>query len=330
MKNERFIKFSKEAFLPMTGNLAPDNSSDMAIVEAKSLATFDGIYILNRQHLPVFVALDQLRQLGVAQPGQRKRALRVLAPSGSGKTTTIMTYAAKIEARLSDEDRAWKRPVVILSIYPKIKVKGWWSAVLHALGQEISRPRDTEETLRLRAYDAIRRFGVELLVIDEAQHLAVTSSMIGEVTDRLKRFLDDGIVPLVLVGTNDAKNMLQSNLQLVNRMLPPADILPLRPESTRDQKELEAFLKRLDAAIVDQGIMIEPAGLDDPLVAACLMEIGDGSLGRIVNLIRLALGRACRREATRIELVDLQAATAAWAVGQGVIKRNPFYSEGDR
>jgi DNA transposition AAA+ family ATPase len=327
MDDGKRTSFTKEDFLPKTGSPWPDDSSDMLAAEATVLACFDGIYIVNHRHLPVFVALEQLRQLGIAQPGQRKRALRVLAPSGAGKTTTVMAYAAKVEERLPEDERAWRRPVVILPIHPKIKVKGWWSALLQVLGEQISRPRDTEETLRLRASEAIARSGVELLVIDEAQHLAVTTKMIGEVTDRMKRFLDDGVVPVVFVGTSDAKEMLQSNLQLVNRMLPPADIVSLRSENTKDRRELEHFLKRLDAEIVARKLMAEPAGLDETLVAACLMQIAGGNLGRIVNLLRLALGRAYRRQASRIEPVDLQAATALWAVGQGVITKNPFTPE---
>lgn len=320
-------KFTEEDFLPKTGNPWPNDSTDMLAAEAVVLACFDSIYIVNHRHLPVFVAIEQLRQLGIAQPGQRKRALRVLAPSGAGKTTTVLAYAAKVEKRLSADERTWKRPVLVLPIHPKTTVKALWSALLNLLGEEITRPRDTEETLRRRAYEAIARSGVEIVVIDEAQHLAVTTRMIGEVTDRLKRFLDDGIVPLVFVGTSDAKEMLQSNLQLVNRMLPPADIVSLRPESKRDRQELQHFLKRLDAEIVGRKLMAEPAGLDETLIAACLIQVASGNLGRIVNLMRLALGRAHRRQASRIELADLQAATSLWAVGQGVITKNPFMPE---
>ncbi|MGN7160538.1 TniB family NTP-binding protein [Sphingomonas sp. SAFR-052] len=322
-------QFVADDFLPKTGNPWPDDGLSMLAAEATMLGTFDGIYIFNPRHLPVFTSVEQLRLLGLAQPGGRKRALRILAPSGSGKTTTIKQYAQKVAARLTDAERSWRRPVVILSIHPKIKVKGWWLAVLSALGEEMYRPRDTEETVRRRAYEAIVRFGVEVLVIDESQHLAVGTKMIGEVTDRLKRFLDDGIVPVVLMGTSDARTMLESNLQLSNRMIPPADIVPFAANDDKDRAELRGFLKRFDAAMVANGIMKEPAGLDDLLVSACLMQISSGVLGRIVNLLRVAVGRAYRRGARRIELCDLQAATASWAVRQAMVVENPFKSAGD-
>lgn len=321
-------QFVADDFLPKTGNPWPDDGLSMLAAEATMLGTFDGIYIFNPRHLPVFTSVEQLRLLGLAQPGGRKRALRILAPSGSGKTTTIQQYAQKVAARLTDDERSWRRPVVILSIHPRIKVKGWWLAVLSALGEEMYRPRDTEETVRRRAYEAIVRFGVEVLVIDESQHLAVGTKMIGEVTDRLKRFLDDGIVPVVLMGTSDARTMLESNLQLSNRMMPPCDIVPLG-SGDRDRQLLEKFLDRLDAAIVDAGLMKERAGLGHPLVSACLMEVSNGIIGRVVNLLRVALGRAFRRGAARIELCDLQAATATWAVAQSIVVRNPFRIEGD-
>lgn len=318
--------FTKEDLLPKTGNPFPAESTAAFVNESAIIDGYDEIFVSNPRHYPVFAKIDQLRLLGLAQPGKRKRALRVLAPSGSGKTTIILKYAEKLEARLPEEDKGRCRPVVVLSVHPKIKVRGWWVAVLTELGDELISASDTEEVLRRRAYTQIANHGVELLVIDEVQHLAVGSKMTDEVTDRLKRFLDDGIVPLVLVGTSEAKDMLQSNVQLSNRMMPPADIEPYTT-SKQDRKDFAGFLQRLDRAIVAKNLMPKTAGLGDGLIPACIMEVSGGRLGMAVNLVRVALGRACRREAEMIELCDLQSATETWAVDQAIILKNPFFAE---
>ena len=142
--------------------------------------------------------------------------------------------------------------------------------------------------------------------------------------------LDDGIVPLALTGTTQALPMLRRNVQLANRMIEPADIIPLNSKVPQDVKDFTGFLKRLDAAIVEKGLMVGQAGLADHLVAAAIMEVSKGVLGRAVNLVRVAFQRAVCRKADMIELCDLYAATEDWAFPQRIAVRNPFRQRGNR
>lgn len=311
-------------FLPVSGNPEPASDHETYVRVAAGLAAFDEIYVHNPVHRPVFSALDGVRTLGLAQPGMRKRAIRCLAPSGSGKTTVMETYARVVERRMPEEERGGRRPVVIVPLNPGLTTRALWVCVLGAHGDWEVRRGDTEETLRRRAYRTIERLGVELLILDEVQHLDGGEKARVDVTDAIKRVLDDGIVPLALVGTTDALAMLRRNVQLVNRMLPPADIRPLDPLAAADRKALRGFLRRLDEAMVERGILRRPSGLGRPLLRAATHEVTGGVLGRAVNLIRVALSRALRREADMIELCDLSVATREWAVDQGVTLVNPF------
>src|SRR3546814_20551539 len=58
------------------------------------------------------------------------------------------------------------------------------------------------------------RMGVELLVVDEIQHLRREGNDVNDVTDALKRWLDAGSVPLVLVGNMDSQPFFERNKQL--------------------------------------------------------------------------------------------------------------------
>src|SRR3546814_5148096 len=72
----------------------------------------------------------------------------------------------------------------------------------------------TEKVLRVRIDEFVRRLGVELLVVDEIQHLRREGNDVNDVTDALKRWLDVGSVPLVLVGNMDSQPFFERNKQL--------------------------------------------------------------------------------------------------------------------
>src|SRR3546814_4077295 len=60
--------------------------------------------------------------------------------------------------------------------------------------------------------------GVELLVVDEIQHLRREGTDVNDVTDALKRWLDAGSVSLVLVGNMDSQPFFERNKPLCARL----------------------------------------------------------------------------------------------------------------
>jgi hypothetical protein len=314
--------FSEEDLRPKTGFPEPRSGGDVFGALAAANAAYNGIYVHNPMHNRVFGGLDELRLLGLATRGQGQMALRCIAPSGSGKTTTVVAYQRLMAKTLNLAES--QIPVLIVPLEHGTTVRSLWTAVLRALGDTMIKRSDTEETLRARAYKALVHFGVQLLVLDEVQHLDYSSNARTDPTDTLKRILDDGIIPLVFLGTEESSGMLKRNVQLANRMLPPCDIHRLDPQDQRDRQDFEGFLLRLDKAIVDRKLTREASNLAETRTAACLLEVSSGVIGRVVNLVRVAFGMSFRREAARIELCDLSTATENWAVAQGLAPHNPF------
>lgn len=324
MSEEKHKHFTAEDLLPKSGEPTPLMGEEIYEEMAAQTKVFNTIFIANSRHTPVHAALDKCRILGLAEPGLRKRCLRILGPSGSGKTTIIESYERRLMERVPLEERGERRPVVIIPLNADLTIRSFWVKVLSCFGDTMIRKSDTEEVLRPRAYDYIRKYKVELLIIDEVQHLEAGTTKRVDVTDRLKCVLDDGIVPLALTGTTQALPMLRRNVQLANRMIEPADIMPLKSKIPQDVKDFTGFLKRLDAAVVEKTLMVGHAGLADHRVAAAIMEVSNGVLGRGVNLVRVAFQRAVCRKAEMIELCDLHAATKSWALSQKIAVRNPF------
>ena len=233
----------------------------------------------------------------------------------------MRTFARQTAAGRPQVGRHPAQPVVTVQVDNGCTNRRLWALVLEA--HEDPPGKGTEETFRARAYATMRRAGTEMLILDEVQHL-LRSPKARDVTDTIKRILDDGVVTLGLVGTEQARPLLTRNIQLSNRMLAPADINPLDHRLERDRRDFAAFVRQLDASIVSMDLMKEAGELDEANIVRCLFVISGGVVGVVVNLLRQALMHAVARGAERIEPYDLSQVTDAWAVATGVCAVNPF------
>ncbi|UAL10101.1 TniB family NTP-binding protein [Caulobacter segnis] len=307
---------------PCTGSLQEEWSTARNAQIVEKLAEFDTIYIYYTPHIVLHGVFDFLVKSSAASMGQPQRGLRVIAPSGSGKTTAALRIKALIEAKLPEDCNA--KPIVYVALERQATSRRLFSSILNALGDGFH-ARGTEDVLRERVYKLLQRFKTLLLIIDEVQHLSSRGTG-GDVTDSLKRLLDDGVVSVVFMGVEEALPMFTRNLQLSGRLLPPADIRQLDSEIADDRSLLADFIVALDKAVVERGLMEELGGWEDPWIVGCLHNVCDGVIGRIVRLVRVALEIALRRGASRIEPYDLMLATDRWAVPQNFVKANPFLS----
>lgn len=307
--------------VPRTGAPKPDPSASPTA--AAAAAAFDTARHQHPAHSHVIQAFDRARLAGLASGAGRKLAIGCLGPSGSGKTTTMATFASSIALNRPPVRGRPAAPVVIVPIDNGCTNRRLWASVLEAHGD--SPGKGTEESFRARAYNTMRLAGTEMLVLDESQHL-VRSHATRDVTDSIKRMLDDGVVTLGLVGTEQARPLLTSNIQLSNRMLAPADIRPLDHKSKADFADFVAFVGSIDASVVSLGLLHEQTGMTEDNVIICLFAVSKGVVGVVVNLIRQALMHAVERGATRIEVYDLCRVTTEWAVATGVCASNPFTS----
>jgi hypothetical protein len=310
-----------------TGALHEDMTAETNQRVADMLARFRQIYVPFPRQTELHARCDYLIRLGQATRGAPQLGMRVLAPSGSGKTTAALALKRLIEAKHAPSETFV--PVVYIPLEHTATSKKLITAILDFFGDSYS-AHGNELTLKKRAISCFQRFGTILLIIDEVQHLAAGNSARLDVTDSLKRFLDDGIVPILFLGTEDATHLFTRNLQLNGRLLPPVDLQPLSSHYPADVALLTAFVHSLDRAIVDRGILPDLSDLKEPWLLGCLHEVSDGVIGRIVRLISIALEIALRRSAEQIEILDLSLATERWAVPQGFARRNPFALGGGR
>jgi hypothetical protein len=282
------------------------------------IAAFRTIFVPYPRHIELHSRCDYLMELGQATKGQPQRGMRVLAPSGSGKTTAAQAFIQEVERRFPPSRE--QRPVLYVSLDRATTVKKFYASILIAFGDDFTRYRNELE-LKQRVIAFLNRLGCRLLFIDEVQHMAKGS---GDVTESLKNLLDLGAVPIVFLGTDDAEAMFSSNLQFNGRLLQPCDFAPLSATVLEDQQLLRGYWERLDVETVRLGLMPKSSGLFDPAFLSALHAVSAGVIGRISRLTEAALEIAIRRGRERLDWEDFSLATERWAMPQGFVDVNPF------
>lgn len=288
---------------------------------AKKIALFRSIVIQYPRQLELHDRLDYLQALGRHSRGEPQMGLRVLAPTGSGKSTAARTYKRLVERGIPPSDE--HVPVLLLPLNSATTSRRLMVQILQALGDPVAE-KGTEQALQARAVSYMRRLGVELLIIDEVQHLTYRSNAKIDVTDALKSFLDAGVAPIAFLGTETALPLFEANLQLNGRLIAPFDMPKLDVAKAEERSLFASFVAALCQEMEAKQLFAAPITLVRPDVLGGLMEVTDGVIGRVSRLFEVAVEIALRRGSVSFDLEDVSTAVEQWAVRQGFALRNPF------
>lgn len=288
---------------------------------AEKIGAFKEAFIPYPRHMELHVQLDYLQKLGRRTKGQPQMGLRVLAPTGSGKSTAALAYMAAVE-RTRPRTETFV-PIVKVDLERGSTPKKLMMSILMAFG-DLHAGYGNELALKNRVFACFERFETELLFVDELQHLNYRNGVKNDVTDTLKGMLDAGIIPMAFLGTEDAAPMFVRNLQLNGRLLPPCDLHRLSARNPDDQKLFATFVAKLEQIVVERGVLPQSSNLAADNMLPGLFEVSDGVIGRVCRLFEAALVHALRRGAHKLERVDISWATERWGMEQAFIDRNPF------
>lgn len=306
-----------------TGKADEENSRAMNDVMTDAEAIFDNIYLNYPRHKQMQLAIDRIRLHGikVRDTGKPMRGLLVTGPTGSGKTTGIEQYVAHLIRQGAYAEGL--TPLLYLRLRKKVTVMKLLRAILAKFGDRYASKRDEDELVE-QVRNCIKRAGVEVIVIDECQHLRNKSTNNLEVTDQLKTFLDDCISPVVFVGVEEAQGMFDENLQLAGRCAEPVKLTPLDPMNGADVALLTRFLELLDEEMVRLNLTSRSSSLGSPYNVTCLHLASGGVIGQAFRIVRAALLIATSRSALFIEAYDLSLAVERWAVRNKICVSNPY------
>lgn len=172
-------------------------------------------------------------------------AVFVEAPSGGGKTTLVRFFKAAMPDQVSDEET--KVRVISFQVPKIITLKQMDKALLTALGDPKAGSGNHYD-LDKRPTSLLRTAGTELILIDNIQDIPEKRRAGGilQIGNWIRDLIDYSRRLVVLLGTEDSRAILQSNIQLKRRCPAKCTIAYFNPLDHAGLNRLGRFLREID------------------------------------------------------------------------------------
>ncbi len=252
------------------------------------------------------------------------RCLLVTGDTGYGKTTLAKHYAKDFPKATNGEGTVIR--VLRSSIPSSASIKSMASWLLQDMGDPLPE-RGTTSSITMRLCRLIKACKVELIILDEFQHLIdrETEQVLITSADWLKSILNETGVPIVLMGMPWSVSILEAvgNDQLRRRFAPRMELKPFGWSNAAEQKEFIKFLMVLEKALPLKKESNLYSG-DMPLRLFCATQ---GVMANLKRLISRAVENALERESEKIN-IDLLALAYDVELGLGIPGSvNPFRTD---
>ncbi|GAA0004742.1 AAA family ATPase [Bradyrhizobium diazoefficiens] len=310
-------------------------------IRGKIWSAFNDIRIFNDRLLDAHDIFDDLRQVTRESPQEPKRCATIFAPTHSGKSMCVKTY---LETRVVDEaikrglfpkdmkrnEIASKQRIVIyITLEGVTTIKNLAEEILRALNVEAE--GNTQQLLKL-CYDHIVALGVELIIVDEVQHLRPTKqrSKYAEknendagIANTLKVMLIRGVCPMVFIGVTEARTLLFGDDQLDGRVLEEISFDRLDYGVAAQREMFIEYLGMLGLKLKEHGLFEEESNLLDGDIPECLHVVSGGRVGYVSRIVEQAAVIAAKAGSPCVLRSHLEAAVDKWAIPR-LIDYNPF------
>jgi len=144
--------------------------------------------------------------------GLKPKSMMLLGESGAGKSTIVNTYR-KAYPDVELEDRT-QRPVIYTSLQPRVTVNDILAGLLEACADP-EPDKGTSRSLLKRLYGLTKSLGVQLIIIDEIQHVLPehTHRRTQEAADTIKSITDRTGIPFILTGLPHGNRLLADSIK---------------------------------------------------------------------------------------------------------------------
>lgn len=310
---------------PATGRLTPVYTEEVDAKCAAALSALKQIYVPHGKHQSIRSNINTLRLSSneYLRCGEPVEGRALVQDTGAGKTTILKMIADDANTKPGVDGKINPNRI----IYIEMKVAGTLNMLCRRILKRVGDPHWNDgnaDDVRERLEIAFAQMAVELLIVDEVQHLKGTSRDKLAIADELKGLLDAGIVPIVFAGTKKSEEFFQDNLELAGRLGASLDLAPMTT-STGDRRMFREFCRDLDNAISKAGIFEQSVEIAIRENLTGLIRASGGHFGRVCRLVAVAVEHAVRREALFVEQYDLHAAVEAFALPNKYCSENPFF-----
>lgn len=327
--------------------------SNIAMITSAVWTTFESLHITHDALAKAHEQFDAVRlaHAKTKNNGKPRRCLCIFAPSHSGKSHTVSSYIhntvlpclvtedPSLAAMDADELARKQKKVVHVTLSAQATPKSLATDILIAF-EDPNPDKGTKQSLWGRVYKLIRDLGVEMLVIDEVQHLAnkrIKMSATGDqivfdhsrdqnVADTLKVMMIRGSVPLVFMGILQARDLVMASTQFKGRVLDEIEFETPRWAVEKERLDFMSFCGRLALKLKETGLFEEPPPLVNDDIPSRLYVASRGRLGLLCRIVEKATILALTRGNKVLTRKDLEEAVDIIIVGRGELAENPFHA----
>lgn len=239
--------------------------------------------------------LGRLEELLLHPPTHRMPGLQILGDSNSGKTAIGLEFVDRHPWDPNLAGDAIRVPVIRIEMPPNPDESRLYDEILMALKQPFkAKDAVSEKSRQVRANLSV--VGCRMLMLDEFQHvLGPRNDRRRVVIDVIKHLSNTLQIPIVTMGTLDAQVAVSKDEQLTNRLYPL-----WMPTWTMD-REYRQLLASFEVTLP----LREKSHLQERQTAALILELSEGLLGEIRDLLCMAVDHALRagREHIDLELI---------------------------
>jgi hypothetical protein len=266
-------------------------------------------------------AIGKIHASGIGRkPGSPTRGLRIIQPTGAGKSEAAIEYARLVSLQPGFDPK--RKRIVHVTLNTTGTPLSAISSILEKLGDQYS-TEGGERVLLKRLKLALIEEGVELLIIDELNHCS--QKVLGkDVSNTLKNMLTQGWVPIVFLGTEDADRLFKGNAELRRRCASDVSLHPIDCHDVAQFAGWVGFLGGMDGEIHRLGLLPSPSGLQEASLAEALCIACGGLIGEVCAVIQDSFERVLDRGGRRIETDDLRQSVDIRYVQSGVLAANPL------
>jgi hypothetical protein len=230
------------------------------------------------------------------RPNGEASALMFTGRTGTGKSKTLRYYAAQFPPE-DTGDRTIRR-VLYVPLPPGADRFSMQRRVMAALGVPILRNRTADQLSLDIRYHLVEQ-GVELLILDEANHLVDTRTNKTQflAADVLKELASWNCCQMVFGGLASALQILEVNHQILRRSFGRFEAAPYHWRDDASRTETLNFL----GTIADEipWFTHRPA-LDDEGLAEPIARAAGGAVGLMVTQVAKSVEIATKLEASRL------------------------------
>lgn len=203
--------------------------------------------------------------------------------TGTGKTTLVRAYADSFERIFTGE--GMRIPVFYVQVPSPVTIRDLAQEALRQLGDP-AYDKGTRGALTIRLAGLIKACGVELVILDDFQHLidSETNHILAQVSDWLKVLIKETGVPFLVVGIESrVEVILQANSQLSRLFAARETLEPFPWDASKEEtlQEFSRFVRYVEQAIAQP----LPPNLPRTELLYRLHYATNGIVGNLMNLM---------------------------------------------